>query len=142
MKQPIVISYAGPMQEINDASPVDGAGALFGFFGILAQVRAQMGQEKVVELVGVQLAKLFGEKAEQPLAILYKDWANDADTAVPVDASPFKNYASYGQPPAAGAWEGKAVFAGTETNAQYSGHLEGALRSVEEAVRTVLGSGQ
>lgn len=137
----LVLSSAGPMQEIYDASPPSGAGALFGFFGVPADVREQLGEDKVIELVAAQLTKLFGPQAERPLAILYKDWALDADTAVAEDSSPFKNYGSYGQPPEAGAWEGKAVFAGTETNAQYSGHLEGALCSAEEAVRQVLAAG-
>lgn len=130
----LVLSSAGPMQEIYDASPTSGAGALFGFFGIPAEVREQMGQEKVIKLVANQLVKLFGKEAENPLAILYKDWASDSKTAVEEDSSPFKNYNSYGQPPAAGSWEKKVVFAGTETNAQYSGHLEGALQSAVQAV--------
>ncbi|CEG21292.1 Putrescine oxidase [Planococcus massiliensis] len=136
----LVLSSAGPMQEIYDASPADGAGALFGFFGIPAEVREQMGQEKVIRLVESQLVKLFGKEAENPLAILYKDWASDSETAVEEDSSPFKNYSSYGQPPAAGSWDEKVVFAGTETNAQFSGHLEGALQSAEQAVFKVVQS--
>lgn len=133
----LVISSAGPMQEIYDASPKKGAGALFGFFGLPAEVREQLGRDKVVELVGAQLVKLFGKEAENPVAILYKDWASDTSTAVEEDSSPFKNYNSYGQTPAAGAWDQKVLFAGTETNADYSGHLEGALRSAEQAVLRV-----
>ncbi|WP_077590631.1 flavin monoamine oxidase family protein [Planococcus lenghuensis] len=135
----LVLSSVGPMQEIYDASPANGAGALFGFFGMPAEVREQMGQEKVLKLVADQLVKLFGSEAENPQAILYKDWAGDAETAVEEDASPFKNYKSYGQPPAAGVWEKKLVFAGTETNAAYSGHLEGALQSAEQAVSKISG---
>ncbi|MBF6634654.1 MAG: FAD-dependent oxidoreductase [Planococcus sp. (in: Bacteria)] len=134
----LVLSSVGPMQEIYDASPASGAGALFGFFGMPAEVREQMGQDKVVKLVATQLVKLFGPEAEKPVAILYKDWANDAETAVEEDSSPFKNYSSYGQPPAAGNWEKEVVFAGTETNAQYSGHLEGALQAAEQAVIKII----
>ena len=136
----LVLSSVGPMQEIYDASPVSGAGALFGFFGIPAEVREQMGQDKVVKLVADQLVKLFGSEAENPRAILYKDWSSDPETAVVEDSSPFKNYQSYGQPPEAGGWEKKVVFAGTETNSQYSGHLEGALRSAEQAVFNIFPS--
>lgn len=136
----LVLSSAGPMQEIYDASPASGAGALFGFFGMPAEVRQQMGQDQVKKLVADQLVKLFGSEAEKPLAILYKDWANDAETAVEEDSSPFKNYSSYGQPPAAGNWEKKVIFAGTETNAQYSGHLEGALQAAEQAVAKLISS--
>lgn len=136
----LVLSSVGPMQEIYDASPPNGPGALFGFFGIPAEVREQMGQDKVVELVSDQLVKLFGNEAKNAQAILYKDWAIDAETAVEEDSSPFKNYMSYGQPPAAGVWEKKVVFAGTETNSQYSGHLEGALQSAEQAVFKIIHS--
>jgi monoamine oxidase len=136
----LVISSVGPMQEIYDASPKQGAGALFGFFGIPADVREQMGQDKVVQLVESQLVKLFGSEAENPKAILYKDWASDSETAVKEDSSPFKNYKSYGPPPTAGLWEQKVFFAGTETNAEYSGHLEGALQSAEQAVFKIIRS--
>jgi monoamine oxidase len=135
----LVLSSVGPLQEIYDASPKDGAGALFGFFGIPADVREQLGQDKVVELVAGQLVKLFGHEAQNPQAILYKDWSSDADTAVAEDSSPFKNYKSYGQPPAAGRWEQKVAFAGTETNAAYSGHLEGALQAAQQAVSKIIG---
>ncbi|WP_189011203.1 flavin monoamine oxidase family protein, partial [Deinococcus malanensis] len=41
------ISYAGPLQEIHDASPADGgAGALFGFFTAHAEVRRAPRQER------------------------------------------------------------------------------------------------
>ncbi|ANU10718.1 amine oxidase [Planococcus antarcticus DSM 14505] len=134
----LVLSSVGPLQEIYDASPINGAGALFGFFGISSEVRQQMGQEKVIKLVSEQLVKLFGSRAETPQAILYKDWSSDMETAVEEDSSPFKNYSSYGQPPAAGEWEEKIFFAGTETNSQSSGHLEGALLSAEQAVGKIL----
>ncbi|EGA90993.1 amine oxidase [Planococcus donghaensis MPA1U2] len=134
----LVLSSAGPLQEIYDASPIDGAGALFGFFGITSEVRQQMGQEKITELVTNQLIKLFGNEAEHPLEILYKDWSNDLETAVIEDSSPFKNYTSYGQPPISGIWQEKVIFAGTETNAQFSGHLEGALQSAETAVDKII----
>lgn len=133
----LVLSSVGPLQEIYDASPTNGSGALFGFFGISSEVRQHMGQEKVKELVANQLVKLFGSNAEKPQAILYKDWSSDLNTAVEEDSSPFKNYTSYGQPPSAGEWEEKVFFAGTETNSQYSGHLEGALQSAEQAVSKI-----
>ncbi|WP_147803867.1 flavin monoamine oxidase family protein [Alkalicoccus halolimnae] len=136
----LVISSVGPMEEIYDASPADGGGALFGFFGLPSAVRQQLGEEKVVELAAEQLIKLFGKEAENPRAILYKDWAGDSETAVEEDAGPFKNYKSYGPLPSAGIWEKKLVFAGTETNAEYSGHLEGALRSAEAAVIKITGA--
>ncbi|MEN1935163.1 NAD(P)/FAD-dependent oxidoreductase [Paenibacillus sp. 102] len=129
-----VLSAVGPLEEIYDASPNKGSGALFGFFGMPPEARKKMGQDKILKLVIDQLIKLFGSEAKNVKAILYKDWSSDAETAVEEDFSPLKNYQSYGQPPVGGVWEKKIIFAGTETNSQYSGHLEGALQSAEQAV--------
>lgn len=133
-----VLSCVGPLQEIYDASPNKGAGALFGFFGIPAEARKKMGQDKILKLVANQLVKLFGNEAKNVNALLYKDWSSDAETAVEEDFSPFKNYQSYGQPPLGGVWEKKIIFAGTETDSQSSGHLEGALQSAEQAVFKII----
>ncbi|WP_088006940.1 flavin monoamine oxidase family protein [Indiicoccus explosivorum] len=133
-----VLSSVGPLQEIYDASPEQGAGALFGFFGTPAAAREALGEEKVKELVLAQLVKVFGEEAGNPEAILYKDWSADADTASEEDLSPIKAYGTYGQPMVEGEWAQKLLFAGTETDPQYSGHLEGAIRSAESAVSRIL----
>jgi len=135
-----VLSSVGPLQEIYDASPIDGSGALFGFFGMPAEVRNEMGEEKILKLVNNQLVKLFGSEADNPKAIFYKDWSSDSKTAVEEDYSPFRNYQNYGQPQLDGSWENKILFAGTETDPQSSGHLEGALRSAEQAVSKILGT--
>jgi monoamine oxidase len=132
------LSAVGPLQEIYDASPNKGSGALFGFFGLPADTRKKMGQDKILKLVVDQLVKLFGSEAENVQDIFYKDWSRDAETAVEEDFSPLKNYQSYGQPPVEGVWKKKIIFAGTETNSQYSGHLEGALQSAEQAVFEII----
>ncbi|MBI0577366.1 FAD-dependent oxidoreductase [Neobacillus cucumis] len=129
-----VLSAVGPLEEIYDASPIKGSGALFGFFGMPPEARKKMGQDKILKLVGDQLVKLFGSEAKNAKAIFYKDWSSDSETTVEEDYSPLKNYQSYGQPPVEGVWEKKLIFAGTETNSQCSGHLEGALQSAEQAV--------
>lgn len=133
-----VLSVVGPLEEIYDASPIKGSGALFGFFGMPPGVRKKMGQDKVLKLVVDQLVKLFGNEAKNVKAIFYKDWSSDSETTVEEDLSPLKNYQSYGQPPEGGVWEEKLVFAGTETNSQYSGHLEGALQSAEQAAFKII----
>lgn len=133
-----VLSSVGPLQEIYDASPDKGSGALFGFFGMPAEARQKMGKDKVLKLVSDQLVKLFGSEAKNIKAIFYKDWSNDSETAVKEDCSPLKDYQSYGQPPVEGLWEKKIIFAGTETNSQCSGHLEGALQSAEQAVIEII----
>ena len=133
-----VTSWVGPLQEIHDASPETGSGALFGFLGIPAKVRQELGEDEIVKLVINQLVRLFGPEAQNVSAILYKDWANDSETAAEEDLEPLRDFPSYGQPPKAGAWEKKIIFAGTETNPQYGGHLEGALQSAEQAVFEII----
>lgn len=127
-------SWVGPLQEIHDASPETGSGALFGFFGMPAKMRRELSEDKIFRLVIDQLVRLFGPSAKNVSSILYKDWSRDLETAVEEDQEPLRDFASYGQPPKAGVWEKKIIFAGTETNSQYGGHLAGALQSAEHAV--------
>ena len=134
-----VMSWSGPLQEIHDASPPDtGYGALFGFFGIPAKMRQELGEERVLKLVGDQLTRLFGTSAEKPISLLYKDWSSDPETAVDDDSKPLSAFPNYGRPTNTNAWEKKIIFAGTETSSEYGGHLEGALRSAERAVFEVI----
>lgn len=133
-----VTSWVGPLQEIHDASFEKGSGALFGFVGIPAKVRKDLGEDKIIELAIDQLVRLFGPEAQNVSAILYKDWAKDSETAVEEDLEPLRDFPRYGQPPKAGVWEKKIIFAGTETNSQFGGHLEGALQSAEQAVLEIV----
>lgn len=129
-----VTSWAGPLQEIHDASADTGSGALFGFFGIPAKMRQELGEERVLKLVIDQLTRLFGQSAATPSSLLYKDWSSDADTAVDEDSEPLKEFPTYGLPTNTGLWDKKIIFAGTETSSEHGGHLEGALRSAEHSV--------
>lgn len=133
-----VMSWTGPLQEIHDASPETGCGALFGFFGLSAKQREELGEEKVLELVKGQLTHLFGPSAAEPLSILYKDWSGDAETAVEEDLQPLTDFPRYGEVKSNGPWEKKLIFAGTETSSEFGGHLEGALRSAERSVSDIL----
>ncbi|WP_106498394.1 flavin monoamine oxidase family protein [Lentibacillus sp. Marseille-P4043] len=133
-----VTSWCGPLQEIHDASPDTGNGALFGFFGIPAKIRHELGEEKVLKLVIDQLTRLFGPTAEKPISLLYKDWSCDPETAVDDDCKPLNDFPNYGLPANTGAWEKKIIFAGTETSSGHGGHLEGALRSAERAALEVI----
>ncbi|MBP3952513.1 flavin monoamine oxidase family protein [Bacillus suaedae] len=133
-----VTSFRGPLQEIHDASPESGDGALFGFFGIPAEVRQSLGKERILELVVNQLTRLFGAEAEKPLSLLYKDWSIDSETAVFDDLKPLSAFPNYGQPSNTDIWGQKIIFAGTESSSEYGGHLEGALRSAEHAVSEVM----
>lgn len=134
------MSWAGPLQEIHDASPETGYGALFGFFGIPAKLRRQLEEENVRNHVISQLTHLFGSSAEKPISLLHKDWAIDSDTAVRADTEPLGEFPNYSYPYGLDMWEGHIIFAGTETSSRHGGHLEGALRSAENAVEQVLRS--
>nr|WP_226087795.1 FAD-dependent oxidoreductase [Mesobacillus sp. S13] len=128
-----VTSWAGPLQELHDASPDKEYGALFGFFGIPPKLRQDLGEEQILRLVTEQLTRLFGPSAEKPLALFYKDWASDQATAVEEDAQPLTAFPEYGLPAGMISWENKVVFAGTETASGHGGHLEGALQAAERA---------
>ncbi len=135
-----VSSWVGPLQEIHDASPETGAGALFGFFGMHASMRHELGKLRVKEMVVEQLVRLFGSAAaeEHMVAFLYKDWFADAATAVEEDGEPMRDFPKYGPLHVGNDWAQKIFFAGTETVAEQGGHLEAALRSAERAAADVV----
>ncbi|MFD1413702.1 flavin monoamine oxidase family protein [Oceanobacillus jeddahense] len=133
-----VSSRVGPLQEIHDASPEHGCGALFGFIGIPAKIRKELGENEIKEMIIDQLSRLFGDDAQNPETILYKDWSNDIETAVEDDWEPLRNFPIYGPEKIIGQWQDKLFFAGTESDSQFGGHLEGALRSAEKAVDEII----
>lgn len=47
------------LQEIHDASPLTGSGALFGFFGMPSKVRHHLGEKQVLKQVKEQLIRLL-----------------------------------------------------------------------------------
>lgn len=132
-----VSSRVGPLQEIHDASPPDGSGALFGFFGWTASERQALGKDAVEEAVRAQLIRLFGEKAAYPVSLLYHDWATEIETATESDLPPLREFPAYGSPPLSGEWDDALAFAGTEASEAFGGHLEGALWAAEVAVDKV-----
>lgn len=132
------MSWTGPLQEIHDASPKSGPGALFGFFSLSATQRLELGEEKVKELVLDQLQRLYGKEAGHPIAYLYKDWATDSDTSTEEDSLPLTDFPQYRPLNVTAPWDEKLIFSGTETSAGSGGHLEGAIRSAERAANTIL----
>jgi monoamine oxidase len=100
-------SVVGPLQEIHDASPTGEAGALVGFFAMSATMRKGLGKAAVRALVIAQFELLFGPLAGRPLGFLYKDWAEDPNTAVDDDLEPVNTYPIYGPPNESGKlWNG------------------------------------
>jgi len=137
------ISHLGPMVEVHDASPMDGAvGALFGFIGTPAPAR--LGQEKELRnAIIAQLTKLFGDGCAKPTAFFYKDWAFQPETATTADHKQLGEHPVYGLPPALiDLWDGALIFAGSEVANVNGGFLEGALEAAQTAVSKLTKFGQ
>ena len=131
-------SFVGPLQEIHDASPVSGVGALFGFMGIGAGARRTKGEAGLRERVLAQLVRLFGARAASPRAVYFKDWAADPDTATADDLEPSPTPHGPGTPElSSGLWEGRLLFAGAEVAQHHPGYMEGALLAAERAVAQI-----
>lgn len=131
------MSWAGVLQEIHDASQPDGLAALFGFFRLSATERSMLGREELTRRVIDQLVRLFGEEARHPRDVLYVDWTNDSYTATSKDGEPLTDFPVYAPIALDSVWEGRLSLAGTETDALFGGHIEGALRSAERVVRAL-----
>jgi monoamine oxidase len=127
-------SMVGPMAEMHDASKVSGEAALFGFFGVGAEERAALGEEKLTRACLDQLARLFGAAALTPRATLLKDWATDPLTATSADK------VAGGHPAPAigdwvgGAWHGRLALGGSEASRTDPGYLAGAVEAAARAV--------
>jgi monoamine oxidase len=119
------ISHSGPLAEIHDASPADGAeGALFGF-AVPGTARHPSLEDRAVS----QLCRLFGPDAANPREVLIKDWSTDPATATSADFVPPSSHPDY----RAIAPTRRVIFAGTETAPVEGGFLEGALEAAEVA---------
>lgn len=126
------MSRKGPMVEIHDASPMDGAPfALFGFVGLPPAVRASHADE-VTALALTQLQELFGPDMEQPFMIQMMDWARQPHTATALDLTTPGHHPAYGLPaPLRGLWDNTLLFGSTETATDFGGYLEGALEAAD-----------
>lgn len=133
-------SRRGPMVEIHDASPADGRfGALFGFMGVPASVRADAGKDALSQAALSQLLALFGPKAGHPVATTLADWSQEVFTAAPADATPPHGHPAYAMPAAlTQVWGGKLIFAVTELTSDNGGLIEGALAAAEKAASDIL----
>lgn len=129
-------SRRGPMMEIHDASPeANGLFGLFGFVGVPAKTRLDLG-EKLVPMAVDQLVRLFGDKAAKPIEVFYRDWAFDIDTATALDQAPPMYHPAYGLPKGLShLMNGRLLLGSTEVAEQFGGFLEGALESSETVFR-------
>ncbi|MEM8541660.1 MAG: FAD-dependent oxidoreductase, partial [Pseudomonadota bacterium] len=133
------MSRHGPMIEMHDASdPGAGLGAIFGFLGVPAHFRAGQHQA-VVDACLAQLTRIFGSRAQNPLAAKLQDWAFEDETAIEADYVPPAGHPHYGLPSAlSGLWDGQLMFGSTETANQFGGFLEGALEAAEYTAEQII----
>lgn len=131
-----VFSRRGPLSEIYDASPCSGGPfALFGFSGMNAEMRRQLGQSEFSRRSVSQLQRLFGAQASLPVELLLKDWSDEEFTATEADRAPVMQHPAYGLKPSNRAiWEGRILLAGSESAELSGGYLEGALEAAAEVL--------
>jgi monoamine oxidase len=137
-------SAMGPLGEIHDASPPQGGGALFGFFGLLASARLRAGEGALRQLARAQLQRLFGPAAGTPQAEFFKDWAASPHTATAADlqAAPAHHAPAPAAAAASGAWAGRITGIGSEWSPQYPGYLAGAVEAAQDGVAAWLAGRQ
>ena len=123
-------SALGPLGEIHDASMPDGSAALFGFFGVPAQVRQNVPEETLRAHCRAQLVRLFGSQAGTPKADFIKDWALDPFTATAADLD---GAGQHGEAPAStaesGPWHGRLTGVASEWSPQFPGYVAGAIEA-------------
>ncbi|KAF0568591.1 putative monoamine oxidase [Psychrobacter nivimaris] len=131
-------SAIGPLTEIHDASTLENDGALFGFFGVPAQVRQSVSDTVLKEHCRAQLVRLFGDQASTPKAEYLKDWAQDPLTAMSADASGNGQHAvAPPSKPKTGVWQDCLIGCGSEWSAQFPGYVAGAIDAATVAVQSL-----
>lgn len=127
-------SMVGPLVEIHDATTESGQAALFGFVGVPARRRAEVGEAALVAAALAQLAVMYGPLAASPVATLYKDWAADPFTATHDDLEHAGHPGGFRSAHVQGAWAGRLLLAGSEASSREPGYLAGAVDAAERAV--------
>jgi monoamine oxidase len=129
------VSQAGPLAEVHDASDAEGRhAALFGFVGVPVAWRRRMGRQALIDASVAQLGRLFGTPALAPQAVHLQDWAEDAETATPADASPAAAHPAPMSTTLPAPWRDRIHLAGSEFAPDFPGYLEGAVLAAERAV--------
>ncbi|TDT41451.1 flavin-dependent amine oxidoreductase [Halospina denitrificans] len=133
------MSRSGPLMELHDASPQSGQpGALFGFYGVPAQVRRDH-RDELIQASLAQLGRLYGVQAERPVQTFLRDWALESEIATQADHQPPPNHPVYGLPQELnGLWDGRLLFAASEMAPRNGGFMEGALEQAEAVAQQLL----
>lgn len=132
-------SAHGPLGEIHDASMPEGSAALFGFFGIPAQVRRTVADEQLRLHCRAQLTRLFGPEAASPRFDQIKDWATESFTSTDADAAS-TGHAGWvpGSGATEGVWQGRLTGIASEWSTQFPGYLAGAIDAARHGIETWL----
>ena len=137
----LAFSQVGPLIEVHDSCTADGStAALWGFLSPSHDVR-DLGVEDRTHAVFDQLGRLFGPEAADPVRYFERDWSDDPYTndVVVWLREPY----AYGHPAfAEPLFDGRLMWAGTETANIGGGHMEGAVRSGQRAAAQVLTLGK
>jgi monoamine oxidase len=131
-------SARGPLGEIHDASMDAGSAALFGFFGVPANVRRNVSEHVLRAHCRTQLARLFGPLAATPEAEFVKDWARDPYTATADDidgSSPHLGVAPVNTSP--GPWQDRVTGIASEWSQQFPGYVAGAIEAARFGVEAL-----
>lgn len=132
-------SARGPMVEIHDASMPGGKAALFGFLGVPAGYRKELSTEEIKVHCRAQLKRLFGAEAENYVADIFKDWAQDEFTATEFDLNMTSGHGRAPEITATnGVWKDRMTGVGSEWSAQFPGYVAGAIEAASIGVKDYL----
>lgn len=130
-------SATGPLAEVHDASEPGGPPALWGFVDLDPDWRDLPPDERVPAAID-QLGRLFGPAAADPVAYYERDWSADPYTCEVEHRH--GEVLAFGHPAFADSlWDGRLVWAGTETAPAGGGHMEGAVAAGHRAARLLAG---
>jgi len=134
-----IASDEGPLCSVFDDTPEGSAkGSLIGFIaGDAARYWTEKSKDERRGAILTQIAECFGEKAEQPIEYIEKNWLEEEWSG--------GCYGAYMAPGVMSAY-GKALrvpvgrihWAGTETSDVWCGYMDGAVRSGERVAAEVL----
>jgi len=131
-------SALGPLVEIHDASMPGGGAALFGFFGLPAQLRQCVPEALLRQHCRSQLVRLFGAQASACKADFIKDWSREPFTATSADLVSDPGHA---RAPASmveeAPWSGRMTGIASEWSPQFPGYVAGAIEAASLGVQAL-----
>lgn len=131
----MAFSHVGIIAEMYDHSTADQS--KFGFTGFLHGAASRISPEERQHLVLQHLGELLGEKIPNPSFYQDKVWS---DRLVLGENPIIQRPHQYNGHPLLlqGYFNEKLFFAGTETSTEFSGYMEGAIRSAERVAQQIL----